>query len=309
MSQDEEFKPNLKQQYFPMSDEIALDFIKWMIQPDNPTLGIWLGWNQPNDDTTVKLGDCYTVPSFWDNEITIASLFSESTGYSSQYAYMEFQTAKDILRELHNKFGKKYSKYQNIKLSGIWETEVFRSFSELENEEKCIYRLCVMVINTMTDLHNFACAYMQSLAESYANNNDDWSLYENDSRYGIDEIINDYMPNFKHLMDFTGYLQCNGSDEEYHYFNQWTVSDYFQTPIDNYDKFGSEFVMDVFGLDVSEYDYENILKVLSVAMEWIKEEWKNGILQFHYDESMPKLIKDFTCQFDNQTLLDGFENL
>lgn len=299
---NEEFQPNLKQSYFPMNDEVALDFIKWMIQPDNPTLGIWLGWNQPDEDTTVKLGDCYTIPSFNDYTMTIADLFNTELGP------IGFNSARDILKELKSHYGKKFSRFNKPKLSGIWESEIFRPFSELENEEKCIYRLCVMSINTMTEVHNFACAYMQSLAESYAKDSDEWSLYSNDDN-GIDEIAYQFSDKFNGIIDFNGYLQCNHSDEEYHYFNQWKVSEYFQSPIDNYDKFGSEFIMNVFGLDVPEYDSENILKVLSVSMEWIKSEWNAGMLQFHYNESMPNKIKSFVMAFENQDLLNGFENL
>lgn len=296
---ENELVPNLKQSYFPMTDEVSLDFIKWMIQPDNPTLGLWFGWNQPNDDTTVKLGDCYTIPSFNDYTMTIVDLFNTELGP------IGFNSARDILKELKSHYGKRYSKYLKPKLSGIWATEVFRQFSELENEEKCIYRLCVMSINTMTELHNFACAYMESLAESYSKNSDEWSLYENDDS-GIDEIAYQFNDKFSGLIDFTGYLQYNYSDEEYHYFNEWKVSEYFQAPMDNYDKSGSDFIQDIFGLDVPEYESENILKVLSVAMEWIKSEWNDGILQFHYDESMPDIIKKFTRQFEMQDLLPGF---
>jgi hypothetical protein len=111
------------------------------------------------------------------------------------------------------------------------------------------------------------------------------------------------------LIDFNGYLQYNHSDEEYHYLNKWTVSDYFQTSIDNYDKFASDYIQEIFGYSIAEYESKEILKVLSAAMEWIKEEWNSGMLQFHYDESMPNKLKSFVMAFKSQSLLDGFENL
>lgn len=293
-----------KQSYFPMPNQVALDCIKSFIQPNNPTLGIWLGWNQPNDEDYIKFGSCYTLPSFDDYHMTLHDLLQDTAlGYNS---------AKQIVDEFrihyHNKRG---YQYERLELSGIWETEVFRQFAELDNNQKCIFRLCIMVINTMTELHNFACAYMEELAEEYCKDSDDWSLYDSSDTW-LDSIISDNIAEFKSKISFSSYFQYNQTDETYSYLNDEFQIAEWMNEIESQFQYGDniDLIEYTFGIDVHlKWEREEVLKVLSECIEWIQSEWLEDNLTLTLHDSMPDSVKQFVTQFNNQDLLPGFESL
>lgn len=281
-----------KQQYFKMSNEVALELIKEWCRPDMPTLGHWFGWNQPKKDGSIKLGSIYGKPN---NNYSLRELLEKSEiGYNA---------AKDTIKMLPDNA----SIDEPLELSGIYSIEeVFIDFNALEPYERALTRLKVMLVNTMTEGHNWSIAYGEYLAQQYWDyeSNDGWLLYE--SGYKTNDDILGEILEWGHNPDISWHVWDN--DECYHYFNEFEKLPTYEKlkEIQDYDH---DLINDILGESVSGCYWDEILSVLAWCIEWIIESWDNGDLTLSYDESLPDKLKSFISSYDKQSLLDGFETI
>jgi hypothetical protein len=283
-----------KQSAFPMSNELALELIQSFLQPGMPTLGMWFGWNQPEQNDQVKLGSVYathTMSVYWEDLFEGASLDDKK----------EFVKLCKLM---------KHDPREVMTISGLWNAdEVFFPFNKLDNGDKCLYRLHVMAINTGSDYHNWAVEFGERLAEIYWDNNDatcEWELYEEDN-----DFSREMWDIFKHLLPkITPYVSTGNIYPPNNYHNKVDedILEWLNDYIANRDDFWSW----MFGIEHSNRTYINdeddVCDVLTWFIEWMQKEWLTGNLQLTTDTPSPKL-NAFVEMVNNSQLLPGFDAL
>lgn len=276
--------------YISMPDNIALEFIRYMIKPDNPPLGIPFAWLQPDNNDTIMLSSIYVG---MNKEISLYDLF-----YLDNYP---LDIKKDIIRTFQNNPGKKVNPDDTLQLSGIVECpEISIPYNDLERDEMLLYHLAVMSINTMTEAHNWACSYLEFLAYnhySFKNHAEDWKVYElsfNNIDNDLIDSMFEYSSALADYLDLYGYtIDYNQNDECYYYFNEWKDMNLeIQELIKANDDFMNEW-------NIRDYDHE-IISTLAFMVDWIKTEWNEGYLTFQLNDNMPKSLYEWYASYVNQ---------
>lgn len=302
-----------------MPDEIALDFILYQILPDNAPLGYHFEWFQPSEDSTITLGSIYVS---CDLNLSPYDLFFYQLGYPdykyesscTEYPLWAIKTLLKAYKDTQQDKTKRV-KLLKRKISGILELEnPHCQFSELEREEKLLYRLAIMALNTMTEAHNWACLYLKSLAYDHyllKDQGKDWQFYCPDESDNTDILlaINDLFSSSNCIADkleLYGYTIDNAnSGEEYYYFNQWEnenleTQEYIKSIIDSLDNHPLQ------KWDIRDYDHE-IISTLAHMINWIKEEWINGNLFFTLSPEMPKKLYNWYREYTYQLILPNID--
>lgn len=279
-----------KPHYFKMPHMATLQLVKNFCIAGNPPLGYNFGLIQPNLNDTIIVGSCYGIASF---NYTIRALLTKSVytghGQFKDELATNLETAKQIIRLArdHN-----YHLDDTVDLSGLVETEVFRSFSTLSITEQAFYRLAILLINTMTEGHNWACEYMEYLAETYVKNNDEWQLIENDT--WKDDILDICLNS-----DLKDQLTISAYNKEVHY------------PACNPEIYSWLEELDE-TLDISDYitgfsirwDKDEFLRILAWVVEWIQEIYSKGDLELTLTHEIEgKELRDFLTMVDKQMTL------
>lgn len=305
--------------FVKMSNDIALEFIAYLIQDGNPPLGIPFGWIQPSEDTTITLGSIYVSV---DVKMSLKDLIygRKEVGYFSNdpRKNQDFRFPSDMdsiyLREAIKSFEGRNSKR---KISGLLEAEnIHCQYSELERDEKLLYRLALLALNTMTECHNWSVSYLEFLAYNHYCFNDHWQLwhlYEDSYNQGILSAVSELIPYCKNIPDtleLYGYGIDNAKNDEcYYYFNQWEdenteIQEWIQEAIDTTDKTSlTEFIEKY---DIREYDSE-VIRTLSAVINWIQEEWNQGNLEFTLNENMPRGLYNWYKMVSSQMILPGID--
>lgn len=145
----------------------AAKTLKQALRPGASTLGLWLGWNQPEEPTQkIKLGPAYAQAQ----EFTLRDVMKDTE--------LGYQLAAQILRNrgpnvtLDEPMG-----YGNL----IRAEEVFVPFNVLDNEERALVRLSLVVVNTMGEAHEWSIGYREMLAHRYVCHEEaevsEWALH------------------------------------------------------------------------------------------------------------------------------------
>lgn len=306
--------------YLPMTDEIAIELVKQWIKPDNPPLGMPFGWTQPNDDSTIILGSVYSC-NYEKNlyDLLINEIYNPRLGKWGGYE-IELKQSLDITKRVlrilkENKINIRTNK---ITLHDVLfnAEEISTTFNELDNEEKCMFRLSIMCLNTMTNGHNLAIEYLEYLAHNHFGDNTDndknWIIYESeysDYKDDILQILAESPENLGIMLDYNspeydlkGLNVARDYPEEYQY-----IQDIENRYNDNYEY---DLLQDVFKVDLRSYERQEILEFLTWCIGWIKEEYATGNLTLTYAEDIDsKPLKQWLYQYANQTILPTFENL
>lgn len=292
-----------------MSNEAALDFILYQIQSDNQPLGIPFGWSQPKSNDTITLGSVYVGI---DEQFTPKSLlldqeydFTKGYFYNGDLTEYPLWGIKKLLREWKNEC-KPNERVSNkeLRLSAIFgNEEIHCLYDDLDREEKLLYHLAIMALNTMTECHNWAVSYLEYLAYNHYNLKDhgkNWSVYNSQETLYPDifDALNDLLGSgdLAEKLGLYGYTIYNNlNDECYHYFNQWedentSTQEFIKNTLENSNKLDS--------WDIREYDHE-IIGTLAAMMEWIKSEWLQGNLSFELSEDMPKDLYNWYSEICN----------
>lgn len=304
-----------------MTNEIAIELVKQWIKPDNPPLGMPFGWTQPNDDSTITLGNVYSCNyerNLYDlliNEVHTYDYDKYQFIYKTELC-QSLDVTKRILRIL-KEHHKDIKKDKIILHDAIFNAEhISTEFNNLDNSEKCMYRLSIMCLNTMTNGHNLACEYLEYLAHNHfgdnPNNDKNWTIYESeysDYKDDILQILAESPENLGIMLDYDspGYdLKGLNVDQDYSEEYQY-IQDIENRYNDDYEY---DLLQDVFKVDLRSYERDEILQFLAWCIGWIKEEYKTGNLTFTYAEDIDsKPLKQWVYQYANQTILPTFENL
>lgn len=278
-----------KQAVFPMSNELTLELIRSFLQPGMPTLGMWLGWNQPDKDDVVKLGSAYAVHS---EEFWWETAFEDAT----------LDQKKEFVR-----ICKMYKKNLRDKLtvSGLMcAEEVFFPYAKLSKDEQCLYRLHTMAVNTGNDYHNWAIEYGEMLAHRHADSefaDVKWELYEEDNSFSREmfEFItnNELWDIIPYSMEIEPpYAKAEDADEDLLEWLEEYIGDY-----------SGDFFDWMFGVPRDGHSWweDDVIPVLAWFMEWMQDEWKTGNLELTPDTPSQKL-NDFITMVNAQEILPGF---
>lgn len=242
-----------------LNNEMALAIVKDAIMPGQPTLGLWFGWNQPNEESTVKLGSiCGRIQSY-----TVRELLHNSD--------LELWQVKDILREM------KYCKLDKDEtISERWALalcdEVFIPYGVLSPEEKALYRLKVLLVNTMTEGHNWAIEYGDYLATVYyrleSAGLSEWR--SQDAKYSdLHDILADYK-----LLPVAAYEESDCVSPKY---NPETY------------EFALGKVLDLFPDLEYNYQKSGVSEILAWVLDWLKDEYQKGNLVIDLEKA-PRVI-------------------
>jgi hypothetical protein len=294
-----------------MSNEIAIELIKEWIKPGYPPLGMQFGWIQPNDNDHITLGDLYCS---FSGEYTIQDLLFIDLGYPNYDLELavSLNTAKQVILESRN-MGIKDLRKDKISFDGIYCSEnPSIEFGELSEEESILYRLSILVLNTMTNGHNFAVEYLDYLAEYHVGKGSvSWSLYDRGypDDYEIGNIVelitsDDHFPfNFydNHRDYDLDYLRNKADLDVITWFNQ--LEDLYQ---DN----EKDIIMDIFpNYDIyHNYDRKEIISFLSWIVSWLKYEFKTGNLSFQESDDLSPKLNNWIKYINSQLELPIKEN-
>lgn len=306
-----------KHLYFAMRPEIALALVHEWIKSGEGPLGMQFGWIQPDNDDICTLGSVYT--DSYDRDL-YNLLFTEDYNYAygkyDKTLNFSLDQTKRILRILKDNDIDYHSRF-NIKLSDvIFQNENIQcKFSELDDTEKCMYRLSILMLNTMTEGHNLACEYLEYLAHVHYHsleNDKNWTVYDNDNRGYKQDILDILMETPE---DMTIYLPYDSPEYHIDYFTNLpdynpylTVREYVENLENEYaeDRSSIDIVNQVFNLDVQyPYDRDEILDFLTWVIGWIIDEYMQGNLTFTYTDNVDsKELKQWLYNYDNQMIMD-----
>lgn len=312
--------------FFPMSSEIAIELVKQWIKAGEQPLGIPFGWTQPEDNDTITLGSIYSCN--YDNNL-YDLLINEVHDYDynkGKFVYKNelrqtLDVTKRVLRIL-KEHHKDIRKDKIILPDVIFSTDNLNTtFDKLDNAEKSMYRLSILMLNTMTNGHNLACEYLEYLAHNHfgddKDNNKQWELYEYDNSSYKGEILEILMENPEDMgilldydspgYDIRGLNTERDYPEDYDYVN--TIEIQYQD--DSNEEYTFDLIQHVFNVEC-KYDYERgeILNFLAWCAGWIRKEYAAGNITFNYtDDIDSKILKNWLFQYVNQPILPTFENL
>jgi hypothetical protein len=298
-----------KKPFLKMTDEIAIELVRQWIKVGEQPLGIPFGWIQPDNDDYCTLGDVYTQ---YFNQNLLDVLFNEVydyaiKGYKLEAKYSLDQT-KRVLRIL--KSNNKNLRTGNIQLKNdvIFNLDhVTTQFSKLDSTEKCLYRMSILVLNTMTEGHNFAIEYLNYLAHNYITSADykSFQIYENSLNGYKSEIMEILAENPENLD-----IQLEYESPEY---NINYLKDKYPDSLDYLMELEYQFDDDKWAIDIinyvfnvnCKYDREEILTFLAWCIGWIREEYQQGYITFKYTENVDsKILRDWLYTYENQLTLD-----
>jgi len=273
------------QAQLPMPRNVAVAIIKDALRPGQPTLGLWFGWNQPRKTDKVKLGSVYGYIRK-DEWLTLRKLLGGTEiGYNA---------AKDIIKTATKLYNKKYGAYNGVNrpskfpkdmgadLCELFNNdtmlsceEVFVPFSRLSSDDQAAYRMHTLLINTMTDGHNWACEWGDYIAAQYAIARElDWELYY-DSHDKLAEKLLEYGIKLPVWVEDGDYSLPKVEKETLNWM------------------FDNDIAKRVFGDNVDWEDWHSAVTMLAWTIEWLQQEWANGNLSLSYDEKQPKVVKTF----------------
>ena len=276
-----------KQSYFPINDEIALELIKVFISPGNPPLGMAFAWIQPEDDSEfINVGGLYGQPS----NITLRELLQDSD--------IGYWAAKQIIKESRCMRKSVKSLDEEIEFDSVCSIDNLSiPLKALDSLEFALYRLAIMAINTMTEGHNWACLYLEYLANMHYE-------YKDDNEWG--DFYDGYSDDLLESIDYAGLLDRL-------YWHIWD-SDYYcsleykQSTYDNLESLQAEYVLFPDN-EFKSYEIEELYQVIAHMINWIQDEWITGNLTFIYDEDMPDKIKKWYAAYESQGILPEFESI
>lgn len=287
----EENKSN-KHLYFPMSREVSLGLISEWVKPDTPTLGMWFGWNQPDKDTTVKLGSIYGTIG---ERYTFKEILDNCEG-------LTLEDKKELIREIKSNGCNMRQEYS---FDAIYnDEEIFISFDCLEPFERVLYRLHTIVINTMTELHNWSIEYGEYLASEYYDQTDYKILCYipqegNDADIALSEILErcDNNPISVHIEE---------RENPIYWYDDKTNPDIIEWLESLQEE--KDIIQTMFGENVYlSWELEEIFVILSLAIEWIIDVWNSGDLEFHSSEDITnKTVREWIKGMELQDTLPGF---
>lgn len=264
----------MKPSHPPLPKNVAVEFIKQMIQPGTRTMGMWFGWNQPKEDEFVKLGSAY---AYVGNYTLRDVLYGTDLG---------FETASKLIRDTmkHLDVTSPGEMLNSIIRDGgiLCADEIFVKFSNLDEEEQALVRLQVILVNTMTAGHNWSCDYGNYLASIHAQFDSTETEYEvHDGCLDITEsLLFERIQVPVNVQEWNCSEAIEGSDETIDWIEENDTVDYL---------FGKH----KYFRDVSDQ--------LSWTIDWVTQLWADYELDF--DNNSPGIIGKFVTDAESQPCL------
>lgn len=351
---DTPIKPFVK-----LSQDMAVKLLHEFIRPGTPSLAGMFAWAQPSEDTTINLDGAhasieeislfdllmceqrsYTPPCdyIYKDDGTCEVIHNPNSGFKYWHELrLSLDTTKKIAREIKEKRGltlkdirdmgdTRRNKGYSVDFSGmILSGRMSIKYSELDTQEKLLYRLAVLGINGIgEDIHNWACDYLCEITSNHIKMNDDWQVEVNDMRGGLASDILDILDGTNDWQTFVS-NHAFMEDNDYYFNADRVLSSSAKSMLAEWNEdintedvyipnweIQDKLLSDIFGegITLQSWHKNDILPILAMSLDFLQTSWNEGYL------TITTIPDDFTAELRNwlimvnsQGILPGMEEL